>query len=284
MDNQEPRSRTRLAASVVLLVVIGASLVAAAYLRTGQTPIIATSTSNTNSTSSGVGNKSSTQTLSSSASGQSTPQGLKLGLDVSTNATGALVIAISETNLLDRVNNVTTANDWPYPNTNSLPCGNYNQIPFEYAVLQGYYDTSNYTSTGALTLYDPAEFYPCPTEIFPGPYLLFSPLSDNVSRTHSPGQEDSFLASASYSVTGYYTGSGNSASFHQFPAGTYTVLAEDEWGNVALLPFSVDNDTISTSGSSSAHSGQVTLSKSNSDWEFQIQLNATAITVGTAPT
>ena len=41
MENQEPRSRARLAASIVLLVVIGASLIAAAYLRTGQSPISA---------------------------------------------------------------------------------------------------------------------------------------------------------------------------------------------------------------------------------------------------
>ena len=48
MDNKEPRSRARLAASVVLLVVIGASLVAAAYLRTTPTPT-STSTSTTSS-------------------------------------------------------------------------------------------------------------------------------------------------------------------------------------------------------------------------------------------
>ncbi len=64
MDNQEPRSRARLAASVVLLVVIGASLIAAAYLRTSQTP---TSTS-TSTTSSQSATSSSIQPLSSSAS------------------------------------------------------------------------------------------------------------------------------------------------------------------------------------------------------------------------
>jgi hypothetical protein len=281
MDNQEPRSRARLALSVVLLAVIGASLIAAAYLRTGQIPISATSTSITTSTSNGVGNTSSTRELSSSSSGQSTPQGLKLGLDVSTNATGALVIATNETNLLDRVNNVTTANDWPYPNTDSLPCGNFNQFPIEWAVLQGHYDASNYSSASALTMYDPGLFYPCPTMTAPLAYLLFAPLSDNASRFYSSGQEDnSFPVSASFSVTGYWTGSGNTAAFHQFLARVYTVLAEDEWGNVALLPFTVDNDTVSTSSSSSAHSGQVILSASNSDWEFQIQLNATAVTIG----
>jgi hypothetical protein len=248
MDNQEPRSHARLAASIVLVVVIGASLIGAAYLRTSQSAISANSISSTTSTSGGVRTTSSIRMPTSLASAQDTPLGLTLGLHISANATGALSISTNETNLLNRVNNVTTANSWSYPNTGSYPCGNYEQFPIEYAVLQGYYDTSNYTSASALTLYDTADVYLCPTMTASIPYLLFAPLSDNVSRFYSSGQEGSFLVSANYSVTGYWTGSGNTASFHQFPPGIYTVLAEDEWGNVVLLPFTVHNNTISISG------------------------------------
>ena len=88
---------------------------------------------------------------------------------------------------------MTAADDWPYPNTSSIPCGNYDQFPTEFAVLQGHYDMSNYTSASALTLYDPGDFYSCPTEVFPGPYLLFAPLSDNVSRSYSSGQRGQLL-------------------------------------------------------------------------------------------
>lgn len=144
--------------------------------------------------------------------------GVTLGLQISTNASGGLSISTHETNLLNRVNNVTTAGNWSYPNVNSEPCGNSDQFPIEYAVLQGNYDTSNYTSASALTLYDPGDVYLCPTEIFPGTYLFFAPLSDNVSH-FSAGQEASFLASASYSTTGYWTRSGSTASFHKFPPG-----------------------------------------------------------------
>ena len=49
-------------------------------------------------------------------------------------------------------------------------------------------------------------------------------------------------------MTGYWTGSGTTASFHQFPPGIYTVLAEDEWGNVVLLPFTVAGNAISITG------------------------------------
>jgi hypothetical protein len=58
MDNQEPRSRARLAVSVVLLVVIGASLIAAAYLRTNS---LSTGTSTSTTTSSQSATSSSVQ-------------------------------------------------------------------------------------------------------------------------------------------------------------------------------------------------------------------------------
>jgi hypothetical protein len=177
-----------------------------------------------------------TTTNSSTAQTQSvTPNpslGLRLGLQISVNATGALSIETNESNLLDRVNNVTTANDWPYPNTDSLPCGDFDQFPIEYAVLQGYYGTGNYTSASALTVYNTGVTYSCPTMTAPIPYFLFAPLSDNASFLSGPGS--SYLLSADYTVTGYWTGSG---TFHQFPPGVYTALVEDEWGDVVLLHF-----------------------------------------------
>jgi hypothetical protein len=54
------------------------------------------------------------------------------------------------------------------------------------------------------------------------------------------------LISAGDSYTGYWTGSLATAAFHPFPPGVYTVLAEDEWGDVVLLHFTV-NSSSSTS-------------------------------------
>jgi hypothetical protein len=164
--------------------------------------------------------------------------GLQLDLRISVNATGALSIQTNETNLLDKVNNVTTAaDDWPYPDPGTLPCGDYNQFPIQYAVLQGYYDLGNYTSARALTLYDTTGVYLCPTMSAPIPYLLFAPLSDNASSFISSGQESSYLVSANYSSTGYWTDSQSTAVFHPFPRGIYTILVDDEWGDVVLLHF-----------------------------------------------
>jgi hypothetical protein len=55
MENQEPRSRARLAVSVVLLVIIGASLIAAAYLQTSSTPSTSVSKSQSENSASKTG-------------------------------------------------------------------------------------------------------------------------------------------------------------------------------------------------------------------------------------
>ncbi len=180
---------------------------------------------------------SSSTSASSSAtalsSQQSTSLGLALGLSVSTNSTGALFISTNETNLLNRVNNVTTANNWPFPDTNSSPCGDYNQLPIRYAVLQGYYDKSNYSSAAALDIYDPAAPVSCPTVSAPIPYLLFDAFRDSGAEP-CYASECRFSAYASLSVGGYWKSSGQTWTFQRFPSGTYTVLAEDEWGHVVL--------------------------------------------------
>ena len=179
------------------------------------------------------------QIPTSVVSGEDASLGLILGLHISTNATGALLISTNETNILSRVNNVTTANDWPLPDINSYPCGNYNQFPIQYAVFQGRYELSNYSSGVSLTLFNPAEIYSCPTESNPGPYLLFAPLSDNASYRFPSGGLGSYPVSAMYSLSGYWTGSQSGSAFHHFSSGFYTVLVENEWGDVVLLHFEV---------------------------------------------
>jgi hypothetical protein len=174
----------------------------------------------------------------SSDSTQDAPLGLTLRLHISANSTGLYIYA-NETNVLDRVNNVTTTDNWPYPNPDSSACGDYNQFPIQYAVFQGNYDAGNYTSAADLTLYNTADVYMCPTESTPGPYLLFAPLSDNITTAR---YGINYLVSVHYSTAGYWTGSGSSASFHRFPPGTYSVLAEDEWGNAVLLHFKVSSN------------------------------------------
>ena len=68
MDNKEPRSHARLAASIVLVVVIGASLIGAAYLQNIKSAISATSTSGTASTSASSNVTSSPSSASTNSS------------------------------------------------------------------------------------------------------------------------------------------------------------------------------------------------------------------------
>jgi hypothetical protein len=219
MTTQPPRSYTKLAiALVVVTLIIGGAVYILFFAGT-------------------------TTTIPKAlTSAQDAPLGSTLGLHISANAGGPLSIFANVTNLLNRVNNVTTANDWPYPSPDSAACGDYDQFPIQYAVFQGYYDASNYTSAADLSLYNTAYLYQCPTESAPAPYLLFAPLSDNVSRFDSSPQDGSYLVSADYSVTGYWTGSQSTSAFHHFQPGVYTVLAEDEWGGAALLHFTVSSN------------------------------------------
>lgn len=190
-----------------------------------------------------AGGGSSTQTIQPSTSGQYSPRGLELFLRLHTNITGTLLISANETNLLDRVNNVTAQEDWAYPgaSNSSEPCGNYDQIPLEYAILPGVYGKDNYTGAPALTLYNPGIGYSCPTIIAPWKYILFSPLGDNVSYLSTYGGEDN-LVSWNFSESGYWTGHGSTASYQKFPVGSNTFLMEDEWGSVALLTFRVNEN------------------------------------------
>ncbi len=187
-----------------------------------------------------------TQSVQVSATGTSVEDRsleLVLNAHVSVNGTGALNIVANETNLLDRANNVTTADLWPYPNTTSSPCGNYDHFPLEYAVFQGYYDATNYTSGASLALYDTQYLYPCPTISTPYAYLVFAPLSDAAAAGPdllSFGNGNILMVSENATVAGYWGGFQSTASFQHFSPGVYTVLVEDEWGNALLLHIMLD--------------------------------------------
>ncbi len=191
-----------------------------------------------------IGGRQSSSDISTSASVLSSSHtilGLELYVRLSSESTGTLAISINETNLLDRVNNVTGQENWPYPNPPTLPCGNYDDIPIQYAILQGVYGQDNFTTATALTLYNTSIQASCPTMIGPWHYILFSPLGDNVTYGSTYGGVNN-LVSMNVSESGYWTGSGSTAAFHKFSARSYTVLVEDEWGKVVLLPFSVNDN------------------------------------------
>ena len=187
-------------------------------------------------------------TLSSStgiatASVSNSSDGLSLNLQVLPGGNGTFTVTAYESNLLGSVNNVTEANQWKYPADLLNPANNCapTNDPVGFAIFQGYYGMSNYTSGKALPLYNTSVEFSCTENIYPNEYL-FQPLSDSIS-VYNHGQfETNGTASLSLLTDGYWTGgtgTPTAASFNEF-RGVYTVLAADEWGNILLLHFTVD--------------------------------------------
>lgn len=141
--------------------------------------------------------------------------------------------------------NVTSANDWALPlnGTNGGICGDAGPTA-GIAIAQGYYTASNVTSAKLLVLVDPVATFNCPPWYlgYGNPTgFLFQPMSNMGASYGCDGTIPcpTGIASATYSIPetfmGYYQGD----KFTGFPRGTYTVLAEDEWGALALAYFDV---------------------------------------------
>ena len=202
--------------------------------------------------------------------------GLRLNLSLASDPNGAIVVAVNDFNTLDHVNNITASNRWPMNQGGSafwISGGSFYAPPLAYAILQGDYSLNNFTTGAPLSL--EAERYGTTPYVAPTPYYAFNPYSD-VATAYEPGDID--LPGAYYNVTvgsggtvsGYWTGSGSQSGvgsiiggacpgqastipivqassgcplvLNQFLPGVYTVVAADEWGQVVLLHFTLQDD------------------------------------------
>ncbi len=137
--------------------------------------------------------------------------------------------------------NVTSANDWAVPinGTNVAVCGS---DTVRFAMAEGYYTSSNVTAARQLDLVDPLATPNCPVYFGYGnpTGFLFQPTSDGGASYGCVGVSPcpTGNATATYNlnpltVSGYYQGD----TFTSFHPGTYTVLAEDEWGALVFAYF-----------------------------------------------
>ena len=173
--------------------------------------------------------------------------GLRLEGELSAESSfGVVTIKLDVLNTLSVVNNVTARDMWPYSEARlNYPCGNWGQFPIAYAIFQGNYGTNNYTSAVALILYDTSTSYSCPTVAPPIVSYQFSPQSEHAQSffsSHQPAYTEDF--SINTRASGYWSGgldTGIPASFHLFPRGAYTVMIEDEWGDLLLLHFTASS-------------------------------------------
>ena len=157
-----------------------------------------------------------------------------------------LSITASVTNERSTFNNLTSESDWSEPwliGWGAIDsCNSFANAQ----VFQGYYDQSNRSSLQSGTELQLAKplFPPMECPFIPGAWSTYFPFEPHESRV---GYQ--------YSTTGDY-GNASSASsspnstFHLFDSGVYTVAAGDEWGQLVLLHFTVSDNSVQTSSSS----------------------------------
>jgi hypothetical protein len=208
-----------------------------------------------------------------SASTLNSSTGLRLSLGLHANSNGTLTVAFEVFNTLDHVSNVTASGKWSFQGTNvSLwaqeGCGPF--LPAGYEMLRGNYGQNNFTEGTPLTLAAQLTGVFCIANA-PAPYYAFQPLSD-VAETYQYGNIPSLAGIYNVTVdpsyasaggwSGFWTGStsqegagivvggtcpdANSTSgcplmLNPFPPGAYTVVAADEWAQVAVLHFVVQD-------------------------------------------
>lgn len=212
--------RSSLAAIVVVVVVIAGAAVL--VTQTSHPQVTATSTSYSTST----GSSSSLDKLD-----------LSLTLNASTISSGQGITAtVEDSNTLSAPLNVSASADWPIGSLALGPCGTLN-YPVGIAVLQGDYNLSNVSSVSALEIFQPG-VYACPMILSSIQSFLFQPSSDNATVYGSCEPGGACLtetAESAVAFSGYWSG----GTFVPFPSGVYTVVAGDEWGDIAILHFVV---------------------------------------------
>ena len=162
---------------------------------------------------------------------------LTLNLTASANPYPTITVTAYDVNTLDRPNNLTTQSDWPVPFDSLSGCAGL----VDYVVYQGNYGLGNFTKGTPLSQTEGHGI--CTT--FGTSYCIFNPLSAEATIYYAPSDvpltPSPVNASFSASLLGFW---GTNPAYPQgaylvFPAGTYTVAAIDQWGNIVLSHFTV---------------------------------------------
>jgi rhodanese-related sulfurtransferase len=169
----------------------------------------------------------------------STQSGNELQLQASVNTTTltpgeALQINVSEYNTLSTTNNVAAGTHWGVSGLTIGACPNINVMPFGVAVFQGKYNAQNVSQGTPLELFAAV---PCAQLIRLITGYDFLPNSSNAAIMPGGDLGSPTPMSASESVNGTYA---QGFQLTPFAAGTYTVVAGDEWGDLEFLYVSVE--------------------------------------------
>jgi len=158
-----------------------------------------------------------------------------LELLVSLNATQSLPgqqvqVNLSEFNTLPAANNVSASRAWPVSVALGA-CENMYAQPFGIAVYSGHVDGQNLSQGQRVEIFPPV---PCPLYLRLVTGYLFQPQSDLAVILPNLGATPSPLVGSVNVGMNYSSLQGQS-----LPAGTYTVVAADEWGALAFVYFQV---------------------------------------------
>jgi hypothetical protein len=142
-------------------------------------------------------------------------------------------MSISLDNTLNTQNNVTRGKPI------SLNLGPCPVLPLGVGIFQGNYDIGNVSQGEPLGLVSPGS-YSCPATGVAVRYS-FAPLSDKATPV---GQQTTEEVASSIEYWGYWTGQPpfyppTNAAFQSFSPGIYTMVGEDDWGQVTVLHFRV---------------------------------------------
>jgi hypothetical protein len=166
---------------------------------------------------------------------------LSLSLDATTYKAGQeITITIDEQNTRSTANNNAAAQNWPMAKLAVGPCGTLN-YPFGMAVFKGYFSSDDVVAAAPVTLYDPGTIYHCPL-ILAGITAYDFKASSNAADIIGACEPNPCLLDMTMQtvilVKGYWT-TGSMVNLNNFDPGIYTVAAGDEWGNLAILHFTI---------------------------------------------
>jgi hypothetical protein len=187
-----------------------------------------------NATTSQAPTQTSIQIPVASASTSNSSLGVQLVLQLSTSGPsgGNLTIRLGAVNLRNSTNVVPYADKWAYdPGSISWSDGCALPGPLAFGVFNGNLTATGYKDAQSLALFNTNIMRSCTETLVP---TSLTPLGNKTVGS---------------STGGYWTGGYESSTlgaFTTFPPGTYSVMAEDEWGQILLLQFAVTGTTTTT--------------------------------------
>ena len=216
MQTEDPRhgSGAIIFVSLVAMIVIGIGTVAFAVMS-------ATSSQGT-------------RTSETTATDQALGLQFRLAVTPGTAPSGSsFQVNASVVNVLQRVNNVSGLDRYNGIGSNPV-C---KSAPIAFDVMQGYYTLSNYSSATVVNVHGPQNMM-CVVGADDLSYYVFQPNSDNFTGAASTGSLH-LTRTAQISVDVGQVWSQGFGSSGPLKAGEYTVVAADNWGQLAIVHFKV---------------------------------------------